>query len=186
MSYRHTPHPHITARTRTPPTMTTGTAGSGTVRRPGGFNERLALAVTRGVGTMTCAYAFAALALVSLPASVATGDPLVIVSWIAQTFLQLVLLSVLMIGGNIATATADARDERTFLDAEAILHTTVGITEHLTVQDAATVQVLAALGEHSEALAGLHTRLDWIGRARPVLKPPAALAGTPPDGTAEG
>lgn len=62
------------------------------------FNAWLAELVTRGVGTMWCAYAFAALTLVSLPGALTTGDPVVIVGWIAQTFLQLVLLSVLMVG----------------------------------------------------------------------------------------
>lgn len=62
------------------------------------INERLAVAVTAGVGTMWCAYAFAVLALVSLPGALKTHDVVVIVGWVAQTFLQLVLLSVLMVG----------------------------------------------------------------------------------------
>lgn len=47
---------------------------------------------------MWCAYLFAAIALISLPSAIKSGDPLVIVSWIAQTFLQLVLLSIIMVG----------------------------------------------------------------------------------------
>lgn len=47
---------------------------------------------------MWCAYIFAAIALVSLPSALKTHDPLVIVSWVAQTFLQLVLLSIIMVG----------------------------------------------------------------------------------------
>ena len=47
---------------------------------------------------MWCAYFFAAIALISLPAALATHDPIVIVAWIAQTFLQLVLLSIIMVG----------------------------------------------------------------------------------------
>lgn len=61
------------------------------------FNERLAEAVTKGVGTMWCAYAFAALACISLPQAIAGGAS-TLIAWIAQTFLQLVLLSVLMVG----------------------------------------------------------------------------------------
>jgi hypothetical protein len=62
------------------------------------FNERLAEQITKAVGSMWCAYAFAAIALVSLPGALATRDPVVIVAWIAQTFLQLILLSILMVG----------------------------------------------------------------------------------------
>ena len=76
---------------------------------------------------MWCAHASSALALVSLPAALTSGDLLVIVGWTAQTFLQLVLLSVILLGDRISAAHADDRDERTFLDAEAVLHTSLEI-----------------------------------------------------------
>ena len=62
------------------------------------FNRRLAEKITAAVSTMWCAYLFAAIALISLPAALRSGDPLVIVAWVAQTFLQLVLLSIIMVG----------------------------------------------------------------------------------------
>jgi signal transduction histidine kinase len=62
------------------------------------FNRKLAEKITNAVSTMWCAYIFAAIALISLPAAIKSGDPLVIVAWIAQTFLQLVLLSIIMVG----------------------------------------------------------------------------------------
>jgi hypothetical protein len=62
------------------------------------FNRRIAEKITAGVSTMWCAYIFAAIALISLPAAIRTGDSLVIVAWVAQTFLQLVLLSIIMVG----------------------------------------------------------------------------------------
>lgn len=58
--------------------------------------------ITRFVGTMWCAIAFAILALVSLPGALATGNLVTIISWIAQTFLQLVLLSVIMVGQDLS------------------------------------------------------------------------------------
>ncbi len=67
------------------------------------FNEKLAMFITRGVGTMWAAYVFAAIALISLPAAISSGDPIVIVAWIAQTFLQLVLLAVIMVGQDVQT-----------------------------------------------------------------------------------
>lgn len=60
-----------------------------------------AVKITDAVGTMYCAIIFAALTFVSLPNVLASGDLVQIVSWVAQTFLQLVLLSVIMVGQNI-------------------------------------------------------------------------------------
>ena len=50
---------------------------------------------------MTAAYLFCVLAFVSLPAALATHQSIVIVSWIAQTFLQLVLLPIILVGQNL-------------------------------------------------------------------------------------
>ena len=50
---------------------------------------------------MWCAYLFAIIALISLPNAIKSGDTLVIISWVAQTFLQLVLLSIIMVGQNV-------------------------------------------------------------------------------------
>ncbi len=57
--------------------------------------------ITRFVSTMWCAIVFALIALVSLPGALATGNLVTIISWIAQTFLQLVLLSVIMVGQDL-------------------------------------------------------------------------------------
>lgn len=56
---------------------------------------------------MWCAYFFAALALISLPAAIKTGQTLVIIAWVAQTFLQLVLLSIIMVGQQISSAAVE-------------------------------------------------------------------------------
>jgi hypothetical protein len=85
-----------------------------------GFNAKLAVLITRLVGTMWCAYLFTVIALIGLPPALKPGGE-GIVSWIAQTFLQLVLLSVIMVGQNVQSLAADARAENTFKDAEVIL-----------------------------------------------------------------
>jgi hypothetical protein len=99
------------------------------------FNQWFAVKITAGVGTMWCAYAFAALALVSLPSAIASGSAVTLVSWISQTFLQLVLLSVIIVGQNVQAAAADKRSEATYDDADAVLHEAVMIQEHLLAQD---------------------------------------------------
>jgi hypothetical protein len=73
------------------------------------FNRRLAEKITSAVSTMWFAYIFAALALISLPAAIKTGDVVVIVAWIAQTFLQLVLLSIIMVGQSVSSASVEQK-----------------------------------------------------------------------------
>jgi hypothetical protein len=66
------------------------------------FNDWLAIKITNAVGSMWCAYAFAILTFVSLPSAINTHSLITIVSWIAQTFLQLVLLAIILKGQNIS------------------------------------------------------------------------------------
>jgi hypothetical protein len=109
------------------------------------LNTWVAVKVTKGVGTMWCAYAFAALAIVSLPAAIASRNPVLIVSWISQTFLQLVLLSIIIVGQNVLAAASDKRAEATYQDADAVLHTALQIQDHLAAQDVEIEKILAGL-----------------------------------------
>jgi hypothetical protein len=77
------------------------------------FNRRVAQKITSFVSTMWCAYIFAALALISLPAAIKSGDVVIIVAWIAQTFLQLVLLSIIMVGQQVSSASVEKMIEET-------------------------------------------------------------------------
>lgn len=79
--------------------------------RSGSFNTWLAVAITSRVGTMWAAYAFAAVALVSLPAALTSHDSIIIVAWLAQTFLQLVLLPIIMVGQRVISVSQDQRAE---------------------------------------------------------------------------
>ncbi len=106
------------------------------VRQVEGFNAKFAVLITRSVGTMACAYVFAIIAFISLPAAINSGQVIVIVSWIAQTFLQLVLLSIIMVGQSVQAAASDARAAKEFADTEVILdrldvHTAGGIKDVL-------------------------------------------------------
>ena len=77
----------------------------------GRFNTKVAVKITKSVGSMWCAYAFALIALISLPSAIRSHDPIIIVAWIAQTFLQLVLLPIIIVGQNVQAAASDARAE---------------------------------------------------------------------------
>jgi hypothetical protein len=101
--------------------------------------------ITKMVGSMWCAYLFAAFDLLSLPAAIKGGISS-IVAWVAQTFLQLVLLSIIMVGQNVQSAAADKRSEDTYLDAEAVLQEAMQIQAHLTAQDAAIMAIASKVG----------------------------------------
>jgi hypothetical protein len=155
--FQHVPHArtrdHIEGRAPPPPKVDDGRVG---------LNGRVGLFVTTVVGTMWAAYLFTILALVSFPSAMRSGDSIIIVAWIAQTFLQLVLLPVIIVGQNIQSKAADRRAEETYKDAEAVLHECVQIQEHLAAQDQGR---LAAVAELKELVLQLHERLPQTSGA---------------------
>jgi hypothetical protein len=82
------------------------------------FNAAFGLKITLLVGTMWAAYLFAAIAFVSLPSTVKTHSPTVLVLWLSSEFIQLVLLPIIIVGQNIQSRAADARAAKTFEDVE--------------------------------------------------------------------
>ncbi len=140
--FQHHPHPRILERRRTSPPKATDERI--------GLNNRIGLTLTAIVGTMWCAYAFAFLALLVLPEALG-GGVLTLVGWLSQTFIQLVMLSVIMVGQNILGRAADRRSEMTYSDADAAFHETQQVQAHLAAQDqvidemAATIERLHAL-----------------------------------------
>jgi len=126
-----------------------GAAGPA-LQRKQRFNVRFGLRITLVVGTMWAAYLFTALALISLPSAIHSGSSIIIVAWIAQTFLQLVLLPIIIVGQNQQAAASDKRAEQTYKDAEAILHECVQLQAHLESQD----DRLASIVAHMQAIAG--------------------------------
>jgi hypothetical protein len=77
----------------------------------GGFNAAVAVWVTKVVGTMYCAYAFALIAFVALPAAIQQGSATVLVNWLSSNFLQLILLPIILVGQNVISRAQDARAE---------------------------------------------------------------------------
>src|SRR5665647_2341657 len=113
VTFEHHPHPRVAAHSKSGPPKTTD--------EHVGFNGKVALILTTTVGTMWCAYAFGVLALVALPQALG-GGLLPIIQWVSQTFIQLVMLSVIMVGQNILSRASDKRADETYQDAEATLH----------------------------------------------------------------
>ena len=131
MANAHIPNPRIQERAKSGPHLTK--------HEHTGFNGFLAVLITGAVGTMWCAYIFAILALISLPAAI-QGGVATLISWIAQTFLQLVLLSVIMVGQKVAAQASDKQALQTYKDTEALLkiqdeiHRLIKINNTLTEQ----------------------------------------------------
>ena len=144
ISFDHQPHPRIAERKKTgPPKIRDEHVG---------FNGKFALGLTTAVGTMWCAYAFALLALVVLPDAI-KGGTLTLIQWVSQTFIQLVMLSVIMVGQNILGKASDKRAEMTYQDADATLHEAGQIQAHLQAQDDAMNAMLDKIGRLEAALA---------------------------------
>ena len=141
--YRYIPHRRTQQRLKapTPPVKVMDQLPHGNPAAR--FNQWFAVKITTGVGTMWCAYAFAALALVSLPDAIQSKNAVTLVSWISQTFLQLVLLSIIIVGQNVQAAASDSRAQATYEDADAVLHTALDIQQHLQAQDAEIEGILA-------------------------------------------
>jgi hypothetical protein len=138
MTEKHTPHPRIAERAK---------AGPHTTKAEHlGFNGRVAILITNTVGTMWCAYAFAALALVSLPEAI-KGGTATLVAWIAQTFLQLVLLSVIMVGQKVSAAASDKQALQTYKDAEALLKIQDEVHRLIQINNELTEQIHAAVAK---------------------------------------
>jgi hypothetical protein len=143
--FTYEPHPQIQARKVAGPTKVDDVRHLDHPNPIVRFNAKFGLKITLIVGTMWCAYLFTVLALVSAPSAFKSGNQLIIVAWIAQTFLQLVLLPVIIVGQNIQSAASDMRAEQTYKDAEAVLHEALQIEKHLEAQDTEIEKILADL-----------------------------------------
>ena len=144
--FDYIPHPHMEKRKEVgPPKVASAVAeihGPGLIGR---INAKVGLKITLIVGTMWCAYLFTLVALVSAPSAFKTGNSIIVVGWIAQTFLQLVLLPIIIVGQNVQAAAADARSQATYDDAAAVLEEAKQIQAHLEAQDAAIEKILTTI-----------------------------------------
>lgn len=135
------------------------------------FNKRLAILITNNVGTMTCFWMFAVVALLGLPAALVEAHVItptigiigeagfvIMVQWVAQSFLQLVLLPSLMVGQNLQNVAADARSAKTFEDVQRIM-------------DLLDVHTQGGLEVVLKAVEDLKAQLS---QARPSAGPPGA------------
>src|SRR3984893_18126705 len=117
----------------------------------GEFINRLAVLITKSVGTMWAAYVFALIGLISFPQAVIAfvrGDTVTGVAWLSQSFLQLVLLPIIIVGQNVISASQDARAE----------------ADHITLATlhAMNVTQLQMLEQQQQILQQQHTILELL------------------------
>jgi hypothetical protein len=140
MSIDHIPDPRILEREKSGPHL---------IRHEQvGLTGQIAVLITNAVGTMWCAYVFAAIALVSLPAAI-QGGAAALSSWITGTFLQVVLLSVIMVGQKVAAAASDKQALQTYKDAEALLKIQDEMHRLIEINNKLTEEIRRIVGKES-------------------------------------
>lgn len=151
---------HLAAAKASPTTHTPRLVTSRTGRRRvhgtgplGRFNSWVAVLVTRSVGTMWAAYLFAFISLVSFPQALRAflhGDTVTGIAWLSQSFLQLVLLPIIMVGQNVISASQDARAEADH-ETLTVLHTINVRQLQILEQQEKVLAALRARGEQTES-----------------------------------
>lgn len=108
-------------------------------------NNRIAIILTRSVGSMSTAYLFMFLALIGLFAILGILPPIMalLITWLSQTFIQLVLLPVIMVGQNVLNRKQELQSDESYQTTLKIFHDTEQIMEHLARQD----KVIMAIAE---------------------------------------
>lgn len=118
------------------------------------LNDRIAVLISKNVGSMICAYAFACIGVGSL-VGVITGNTLLalLCGSVSSYFLQLVLLPILALGQNILGRHAQLMAEEQYRTTRRALHDSDQLVAHLSAQDALALQ-------DSERLAQIDARLE--------------------------
>ena len=134
--------------------------GAGQVGR---FNTWLAVNITTSVGTMWAAYVFTLISVGGAVAVITNNAFLTALSvLISQTFLQLVLLPIIIVGQNVISASQDARAEADHIT--------------LTTLHAINVQQLKMLEQQGKMLQQQREILDLVQK-KGIAMPPMESGG---------
>ncbi len=111
-----------------------------------GFNTRVAVWLTKNVGTMQCAYLFAGIGIGSL-VGVATNNVVLaaVFGSLSSYFLQLVLLPILSVGQNVLGRHQELQADEMFKTSQRSFHDIEEIMAHLSAQDAELLKQTALL-----------------------------------------
>jgi hypothetical protein len=142
--YTHTPHPHIprNANERRQAEQAAKVAAGGV----SGFNERIAIKLSDAVSTMWTAYAFTALALITIfavlgwfgvlsPLVAAVGEA------VSQTFIQLVFLPILALVSRVQSRQGEIQADEQYHTSLRNSHDIEQVARHQDAQDAVLIEL---------------------------------------------
>ena len=132
--YKHLKHPHLSLN-----------ANQVHKSEQTGLNTRVALVLTKSVGTMVCAYLFALLAILGFPLLPFGTTATQLVQWTSQTFIQLTMLSVIMVGQTVLGRKAEIQAEEAFKRTQNSYHDLEQIMAHLDAQDEKISEIFNSL-----------------------------------------
>jgi uncharacterized membrane protein len=140
-------------------------------QKAAGVNTRIAVALTKSAGTMWTAYTFMGLAVVGLLAILGLLSPIValLVVWISQTFLQLTLLPIIMVGQNVLGRKSELQAEEQFNTTMSSYKDIEHIMQHLSAQDTEllrhTRMLIHLLEKHGISLQQLEAEVTSINHS---------------------
>lgn len=131
-----------------------------------GINARIAVFLTTVIGSMPTAYVFVVLAFTGLLAILGVLSPLIalLVAWLSQTFIQLVLLPVIMVGQNVLNEKQALQADEQFATTQKIYHDLEQAVEHLSEQD-------KELLKQTDLLLNIVKRIEALEGENNVLEP---------------
>jgi anaerobic C4-dicarboxylate transporter len=140
-----------------------------------GINDKIAVMLTKVVGSMPTAYSFIVLAVVGLLAILGILTPLValLVAWTSQTLIQLVLLPVIMVGQNVLNRHQELQSDeeykktlKIFQDVESVMLQNAEQLEILEEQNKLLTTQYLELTKQTEMLTALLTPPSTTVRRR--------------------
>lgn len=140
------------------------------------LNDRIAVFLTRVVGSMPTAYIFVAISFIGLFGILGIFAPIValLVAWASQTMIQLTLLPVIMVGQNVLNQKQADMAEEQFGLTERIFHETDQLVEHMHAQDAELIQLRLDVAELRTMIEQLLQRRGRVRVRMPVVIEQAA------------
>jgi hypothetical protein len=122
-----------------------------------GFNTQLAVWLTEHVGTMWTAYVFALLAIIGLLGILGLLSPIValLVAWLSQTFIQLVLLPIIMVGQNVLGRKSELQADEAYATTMKSYADIEAVMKHLDMQDQKILALEHLIKEQTDAILAL-------------------------------
>lgn len=158
--FQHTPFPHKPRNVN---------AVHEEEKAAGGINMKIAVLLTHSVGTMWTAYTFSILAIIGLFGILGLLSPIVylLIAWLSQTFIQLVLLPVIMVGQNVLGRKTELQADEQFNTTQKTYHDIEEVMQHLSAQDDLLIKqtrliihLLHANGISPEQLEAIQNNVD--------------------------